>query len=399
MAETPAFAFERLIAPIGTDTFLRDHWEQRPLLIERGDPSCYASLFSAADVAAIVGFRQLKHSQLKIAQVATDGQSNKVFYVDGGATSDVNQLFHSYAQGETAVLNFAQCYWEPAARLCSAFEHFFHFPAGANVYITPRNARGFPPHFDSHDVFVLQVEGTKLWRIYDRCEQPLAGSQDDTPVRVEQLGPAKHELRLQAGDLLYIPRGYVHEARTTDASSIHISIGVRSYSWSDLVGELLALETQRDPELRRALPAGFSSDAGATSLIADRLPALIAALARSDRMEQAVDRLRERLIARMQPLPDSHLRSLDQLEQLELDTRVEKRAGMLCHVALEGDSVGLAFPGNRMRGPAAIEPAFRFIADASDAFPVRALPSILSDRSKLVLAKRAIREGLLTIAS
>jgi ribosomal protein L16 Arg81 hydroxylase len=215
-----------------------------------------------------------------------------VFYVDGESASDVNQLFHSYHQGNTAVLNFAQCYWEPAARLCSAMEKFFHFPAGVNVYITPRGAQGFPPHFDAHDVFILQVEGSKSWRIYDSWRASPGASasgsgkdgEQDAPVARELLGEPRHELRLNAGDLLYVPRGHVHEARTTDSSSIHVSISVRAYTWSDLIAELVASESLDDAELRAALPVGFSDSETALELIEDRLPALFRALAESRRV-------------------------------------------------------------------------------------------------------------------
>jgi hypothetical protein len=101
----------------------------------------------------------------------------------------------------------------------------------------------------------------------------------------------------------------------------------------------------------------------------------------------------------MHPLPDAHLRSLDRVDAIDLDTIVAKREGMMCHVRRSESTVEIAYPGNRMQGPAEIEDAFRFIADAEDGFPVRALPSTLSDRSKLVLAKRSVREGLLAITS
>ena len=392
------FSFERMIDPVGEDTFLREYWDQKPLVIERGKPDHYAGVLSMADIDAIVGFRQLKYTQLKIAR-AEHAQPDKVFYVDSDSTSDTNRLFHSYDQGDTVVLNFAQCYWEPAARLCAALENFFHFPAGVNVYVTPRNSQGFPPHFDSHDVFVLQVEGAKSWRIYPAREAMPCGIEDSQPIPRERLGAPLRACRLTAGDLLYLPRGYVHEAHATDASSVHVTVGVRSFTWTDLLSEMLAAASQENLELQKALPVGFMNSQEAVGLMADRLPELIRTLTDSGRIESSIGRLRERLIARKRPLPDAHFRSLDQVDQIDLDTVVAKREGMMCYVSRKPDCVDIAFPGNRMRGPVDIETAFRFIADAKEAFPVRALPAIVSDESKLVLARRAIREGLLTILS
>jgi hypothetical protein len=349
-----------------------------------------------ADIDAIVGFRQLKYSQLKIAR-AEQAQPDKAFYVDSDSTSDTNRLFHSYDQGDTVALNFAQCYWEPAARLCSVLENFFHFPAGVNVYLTPRNAQGFPPHFDFHDVFVLQVEGAKSWRIYPAREELPCGLEASPPIPRELLGAPLRACRLTAGDLLYLPRGYVHEARATDTASVHVTVGVRSFTWTDLLSEMLVAASQEHLELRKALPVGFMNSQEAVGLMADRLPALLRMLADSGRIESNIGRLRQRLIARKRPLPDAHFRSLDQVDQIDLDTVVAKREGMLCDVSRKPDCVEIMFPGNRMKGPVDIETAFRFIADSQEAFSVRALPAILSDASKLVLARRAIREGLLTI--
>jgi len=391
--------FERLLQPVTVDAFLQEYWEQQPLVIARSQPHYFSEILSAADIDSIVGFRQLKYSQLKVARSEGDAQAGKIFYVDGDRTSDTNQLFHSYDQGDTLVLNFVHCYWEPAARVCSALENFFHFPVGINVYVTPRKSQGFPPHFDAHDAFVLQVEGSKLWRIYDRREASPDETQDGKPIARELLDAPSREVLLNAGDLLYIPRGYVHEALTADTSSIHVTIGVRSYKWSDLLAELLALETRRNVELRSALPVGFLNSQEALGRIADRVPSLLRALADGTRSADGVDRLRERLIERMRPLPGAHLRSLDQVDQMGLDTLVVKRRGMLCHVSTKANAVEIAFPGNRMKGPAGIEPAFRFIADSTEAFAVGALPDCLSGTSKLVLAKRAVREGLLEIAA
>jgi ribosomal protein L16 Arg81 hydroxylase len=392
------FSFERLIDPVGEDIFLREYWEQKPLVIARGKPDYYAGVLSLADIDAIVGFRQLKYSQLKIAR-AEQAQPDTVFYVDSDSMSDTNRLFHTYDHGDTVALNFAQCYWEPAARLCAALEHFFHFPAGVNVYVTPRNSQGFPPHFDAHDVFVLQVEGAKSWRLYPAWEDMPCGTEDSRPIPREMLGVPLQACRLTAGDLLYIPRGYVHEARATDVSSVHVTVGVRSYTWIDLLSAMLVEASQEHGEFRKALPVGFMHSQEAVGLMADRLPALISTLADSGRIESSIRRLRARLIARKRPLPDAHFRSLDKVDQINLDTVVAKREGMMCDVSRQPDCVEIAFPGNRMKGPVDIETAFRFIADAQEAFPVRALPDILSNESKLVLARRAIREGLLTILS
>ena len=391
------FSFERLLRPVTLETFVRDYWQQQPLVLERSEPGYYSGLLSERDIESLVAFHQLQYSQLKVAQAGSETTAHHSTHVSQDRTSDTNGLYHSYAQGETVVLNFMQKYWEPAARLCSAVENFFHFGAGINAYITPKNAQGFPPHFDTHDAFVLQIMGSKHWRTYAARRELPGEGEDNRPIPGELLGAPEREFRLEPGDLLYIPRGHVHEARTTDASSVHITIGVRCYQWSDLLGELLTLMTLHEVELRRSLPVGFmGKDAAKAALLAE-LPRLALCLAQSDQGEAAIGRLSQRLIRRMRPLPDAHLTTLDQLDRLGIDSQVAKRAGLMCHVAATDNGVEIEFPGNRISGPVAIESALRFMASSSEPFAVGALPGPLSDQSKLVLVKRAIREGLLTL--
>lgn len=391
-----SFSFDRLLRPITSDVFLREYWQQEPLVIERSDPEYYAGLLSARDIESLVSFHQLQYSQLKVAQAGPDLPLHST-HVSHERTSDTNGLYHSYSQGDSVVLNFMQKYWEPAARLCRAVESFFHFGAGINAYLTPKHSQGFPPHFDTHDAFVLQIAGTKQWRIYDAWRDLPGEGEDNRPIPNEMLGAPKREFELRAGDLLYIPRGHVHEARTTGAASVHVTIGVRCFQWSDLLSELLHLATWRDVELRRSLPVGFMDSEAAHAALLAELPRVLQSFADSDQGKAAIGRLRQRLIRRMRPLPDAHLTVLDHVEQLGIETKVATRAGLMCHVVATDEVVEIEFPGNRMSGPPAIEPALRFIAASSEPFAVSALPGPLSDQSKLVLAKRGIREGLLTM--
>jgi lysine-specific demethylase/histidyl-hydroxylase NO66 len=151
------------------------------------------------------------------------------------------------------------------------------------------------------------------------------------------------------------------------------------------------------PDLRAPLPVGFLGESADMDETVQRLDRAVRGLSVRARLADARGRLKLRLIERLRPLPSAHLRSLDQVDRVDLDTLVAKRPGMLCHVARNGSSADLTFPGNRLTGPAGIESALRFFAGSDDAFRVRAVPDTLSDDSKVVLVKRAIREGLLEI--
>lgn len=98
-------------------------------------------------------------------------------------------------------------------------------------------AQGFAPHFDDVDVYVLQVEGRKRWRVY----APLPGhalprysSRDFVDAEV---GPCVLEAVLQPGDLLYLPRGTIHQAASLpEAPSLHLTLSAdHRRAWADLL--------------------------------------------------------------------------------------------------------------------------------------------------------------------
>ena len=120
------------------------------------------------------------------------------------------------------VLPALQRTWAPLRQLCAALEDEFSHPVHANAYLTPGDSPGFTPHYDTHEVFVLQIAGTKRWRVF-QPPQPLPHrSQPFTPIGYALPAPLL-ELELKPGDLLYLPRGYVHAANTSRTATPRMS--------------------------------------------------------------------------------------------------------------------------------------------------------------------------------
>ena len=103
-------------------------------------------------------------------------------------------------------------------------------PVQINSYITPAANRGFAPHYDVHDVFVLQVEGRKRWRIHAPVvadpldNQPWEQYRDAVAARAQ--GEPLIDTVLEPGDALYLPRGTIHSAEALGETSIHLTVGV-----------------------------------------------------------------------------------------------------------------------------------------------------------------------------
>ena len=395
-----AVDFERLLQPLDSATFFREHWEQRRLVLARNDPSYYAGLFAAGDVDALIYFGRTRFLD---AERSLQGASSTVLRglpQEGeppGASGGLGllELRKLHAEKKTVLVHSLQLRVPAVAALARSLEAALHYPVNVNMYLTPAGAQGFGPHFDDHDVFIMQLEGYKHWRLYPPTrELPLKFEEPMVP-RERLTGPVE-EVRMEPGDLLYLPRGFVHEAFTSEQASLHLTVGVEVFRWADLLASALACASRDTLGLREAVPPGWVGLAAPTDAMRERFRQLLRQLAEEARLDDALAHLGEQFVAQLPALPDGRFAEPLDPERIELDTSLEKRPGTICHIVDEGDTVSARFPGSSIRGPRSIAPALRFVAAAPGPFTARALPDDLSDRSKLILLRRLVREGLVT---
>lgn len=412
LAPQAASPLERLLAPLEPAAFLRDFWEQRHRVLRRDAPDYYADLLAARDVDPLLhlyrwdtllgsgGVREYEGPpQVTLVRSAGGQADRRPAPTRGGGLLDLGALYEAYADGYTLVVDSLQARWPSVAAFCRALEMALGCPVQANLYVTPRAAQGFAPHFDTHDVFILQLGGAKAWRIYPARELlPLAHG--DGRVPPDAAGEPIDEFVLGQGDLLYIPRGYVHEARTTSEASIHLTVGVYVWRWADLLSDAVLVLAEGDPSLRKALPVGALQKACHGLQVDGRVAEILASLGVDS--QEIVSRLAGRWADQRQPMGDGHLGLLDQIDAVGSDTRLRRRPDLPCTVSQAGERVTITFPGGSIGGPAFLEEAMRFVA-RTEVFQVRDLPgppwAPLSANAQVVLARRLVKAGLLTLDS
>jgi len=391
------FDLARLLEPTSVREFLKRHWEHEPLVLVRGDEDYYRGLVSLEDIDAVLRHCNVRPTDIRLVRTDDNGVGQEISVgarptaAAPDAFRSLNQLYSAYAAGTSIVLGSLHDYWPPVTALRSSLEEELGHPVCVNLYMTPRGARAFGAHFDTHDVLILQVEGTKHWRIWESCiELPLAEQKVD--ISEAQAGELRHELDLVPGDLLYIPRGVAHEARTTPgASSVHLTVALYTYKWVDLLHEALDSAARRDAQLRRSLPVALST--ANPERLGRELARLLRRVASAGDGDEALARLANRFIKQSAPPARGHFAALDEAAELAQDTRLRRRPGMVCRVVENNGSVSIQFPGNQVAGPASIAQALHFIA-ANHEFSVSELPQ-LSEGSRLVLVRRLVGEGLL----
>uniref|UniRef100_A0A8W7P0F4 Bifunctional lysine-specific demethylase and histidyl-hydroxylase n=1 Tax=Anopheles coluzzii TaxID=1518534 RepID=A0A8W7P0F4_ANOCL len=190
---------------------------------------------------------------------------------------------------------------------------YFHCMTGANFYLTPPGSQGFAPHYDDIEAFVLQIEGRKRWRLYGpRQPQEVLARVSSENLRQDELaGPPIVDVVLEAGDLLYFPRGCIHQAATVPgAHSLHITVSVYQRNcWADLFEQMLpiALATAADtePQLREGLPLDLHQHFGivhSDGVSADRRRLIVRIRAMFDKLfsDAAIDAAVDQLAKRFQ---------------------------------------------------------------------------------------------------
>lgn len=250
---------DQLLTPIDLADFFANYYEQKHLLIRRNDPNYFSHLLSYQKLDELLFSTDLHHPQLRIVNNATEKFPDpKTYTVKNSTRIDPLKFLRHYRQGSTMVFSAAHERIFSLRQLTNQIGAYLQHPLQTNIYLTPHNAQGFAPHYDTHDVFVLQFAGSKRWRIYD-TNQLLADK--TTPFDKENcaVGKVIAEFTLHQGDSLYIPRGIMHDANCVDENSGHITLGLVAKTWAVTLAELL-LDVSKDHTILRRFPK-FHQDA------------------------------------------------------------------------------------------------------------------------------------------
>ncbi|MEU7614929.1 cupin domain-containing protein [Micromonospora rifamycinica] len=388
------------------EKFAAAHWGRVPLLsraAELPNTDGFTDLLSPEDADELLSRRGLRTPFLRVAK---DGQLVPAarFTGGGGAGAEIGdqvrdeRILELYAAGATLVLQGLHRLWPALIDFARDLGAALAQPLQVNAYLTPPGSQGFATHYDTHDVFVLQVDGRKHWRIHppvltDPLErQPWGGRADEVSATAD--GPAALDVVLEPGDALYLPRGWLHSAQAQESRSLHLTVGIRALTRYALVEELLALAAE-DPRLRAGLP--FGTDVADPEAIEPELAETVEALRdwllRADPVAVAA-RLRDRAWPAARPAPIRPLAQAAALDTLAADSRIAPRDGLRWQLTPAADGrVALRLTDRTVTLPAQCAPALRALL-TSTGVRVGDLPGLDDDADRLVLARRLLREAV-----
>ncbi|WP_462418922.1 cupin domain-containing protein [Kytococcus sp. Marseille-QA3725] len=324
--------------------FAERSWGTRPLHMPRGarGGDDFTDLFSLEAVDELLTHRGLRTPFLRMAR---DGDTlPEARFTRGGGTGagvsdqvDEDRVRSLFAAGATIVLQGLHRTWPPVADLARTLGDELGHPVQVNAYVTPPQNQGFTPHHDVHDVFVLQVHGTKQWTLHEPViehplrDQPWDSVREQVAALAEQDEPLVDTV-VEPGDVLYLPRGTIHAAQALGGISAHLTVGVHTWTPHHLVGGILEAARARlreDPALRANLPVGTRPDdaEAVDALLPDLRAALHEAVDALD-AETLAHAFRDRVRTTRRPDPAPPLAQLAAAEALDGNTSVRLRGGL-----------------------------------------------------------------------
>ncbi|XP_028137779.2 ribosomal oxygenase 1 isoform X2 [Diabrotica virgifera virgifera] len=230
--------FKWLIAPLSPTKFFEQYWEVKALHIQHNSPHYFSDILTTARLDSI--FREFPLYYTKNIDVVSYENGVKEVHNEQGKVV-ASALYDYYSNGCSIRLLNPQTYDQKVHLLVSTLQEYFGTLVGANTYLTPPNSQGFAPHYDDIEAFVIQLEGRKHWKLYKPRGSDVLARESSPNLKHHDIGEPFMSVTLNAGDILYFPRGTIHEGRTDpDCHSFHITVSVYQHnSFADLLEHAL----------------------------------------------------------------------------------------------------------------------------------------------------------------
>lgn len=232
----------QVFGKLDSESFLREYWQVKPFH-DQVRQDGWVDLLSIETLQQLASTHNALASRIRLFR---EGQRYDELFAPGS--------FHSYIdRGVTMVFPRLEKWHEPLHQVTQQLSLLFTARVTANAYLSPRGNRGLALHYDPHEVFVLQLDGEKIWTLAGQGYiNPL--DEDLKPANLlSALTSPKEQLTTIPGTLLYIPRGWIHQAVAGEHTSLHVTLGVRGIPWKDLLLQIVG-NAPRSAELRAYVP-------------------------------------------------------------------------------------------------------------------------------------------------
>ncbi len=386
-------SISQLLAPLSINDFFENYWEQNYIHVQKENHS-YEDLITIDQLDDFLSLQNLKPEGLRLAkngeQIPEKEWTKTYTILDGvkNITVAPELVLRHYNDGATIIISFADMMIPALGRINKCIEHELGIKSQANVYITPPNAQGFSKHYDTHDIFLLQIKGPKTWRMYH------SGEELPTSVNSFKKEPKLlEEINIETGDLLYMPRGVVHEAFSSDVATIHVNFSIKPRYGFHLIEELAKLAEENDTFFRKTIPNRYTSTNKREEYIKlfnEHLTNLI-----NQFPTESLLQTQQNLFIEKQALDlKGRLSNIIEAERLTLTTQVARYSGVEYQVTKDENGIVINFGNQKISIPKLIDPNV-FLQD--EPFLIKEIKGLVTESQKLSLAKTLIQSGYIKI--
>lgn len=322
-----------------SDIFFREYWEKNVLHIGTDSADRFDPISQELDLNKIIWRSCREWGDVSLAksnasyQDVSYGQNDPCF----------ETIISAYSEGYTVVINNMQTKVESIATYCRAIENDLFCRVTANLYLTQTESQGLNSHYDDDDVFVLQLAGKKKWKIYDSSEfLPLRDAPYVEPTNSHRL---VNEYTLNKGDFLYVPRGVVHDARSFEEPSLHLTISLRTITWYELLSKHLETSATNIDRFRNSIPITAAKHGNFAD---DEIEELRLQVSKIDHKSilDALDQCRQLLLKNLDSIPPTTtaLLSTDTGEEQSLISKYQFNCDLIYALDARSDGVYLTVP-------------------------------------------------------
>lgn len=391
---------EYLIRPISKKAFFSHYYEKKYLHVSEREKNYFSKILTLKDIDKALAIKAIPLKNIFLTKQSKATLDNWISWKKNkGVYLDYEKLSNALNNGNSIVINALNDYVFNLNKFVDAFSRELFVFAWTNIYITPPSFQAFNPHFDTHDVFVLQIQGKKHWKIYDN---PVILPDKSESYKNKELlenyrqKAAVKEILLVEGDLLYIPRGVVHEAIATDELSIHITLGVNSPRVIDLM-ESIEQEVLKDAFFKRSLFVNNQSlDSENFLLFKEKLHTIIDNLSYEEISEFVKKKLAEKYYSNTEN--KAVISNYVKQNNINLQTKIAKKNYSNYRMEINGHLLKLQIDYREEEYPFFLKSFFSSIlSSGKEGIALQDIEANFGEVEVIKLAKRLVNEGIFKI--
>lgn len=231
--------FLDLLKPYSFDTFCTRFWDREPLVLRDRNAHIVRNIFTMQGLDEVLRRNDLRYPALRLVangrEISLEKYTKKLRF---GEVSDlvieIDRLFKQIQLGATLILELRLLSPEGHMILRQQLEQELGFGVDMSAFFTPRQSVGLRVHYDTSASMIIQAHGSKHWKVFaPYVRQPYLDEtyREDQSQNTELL----LDVELNAGDALFIPRGFPHEPITVDSESLHVTLAIFPPMWRDIL--------------------------------------------------------------------------------------------------------------------------------------------------------------------